>query len=129
MQIAERLSERALGLDVRTTHLHPCPKFLDKRCAVALSSREALLDTLAAAFGLRIDVEDRGVDLHALDGASVSATQRFDELAPRVGIAATAPAPSALDTIVGCRAVAHHAAEGASRQQLFEMIVVAAGRI
>src|SRR5262249_52412437 len=107
----------------------PCAEIVDQGCALLLPSCKPLLDRFAQALGLCVDVEDGAVDRKTLDGALVAAAKRLDELSPTMGIAPSAPAPRALDAVVGRRPVAHDTLERPPDQQLFEMIVVPGGSV
>src|SRR4029077_13909426 len=94
---------------------------------VALPPLEALLDALAEALGLGVDVKDLRVELQTLDGARVAATKSFDQAAPAVCVAPAATAAGVfLDAVVGGRAVAHHAAERAALKELLQVVGVRA---
>jgi hypothetical protein len=58
VEIAKGFSEQRSRLDIGKPQIDPSSKFIDQWCTVALASLKALLDTLAKAFGLGINVED-----------------------------------------------------------------------
>ena len=84
---------------------------------------------LAKPLGFSVDVEDRGIDVEAARRPRIAEAQRFDELAPRVGVAASARAAGALHAVVGRRAVAHHAAQLASSEQVVDVVGVPRRRV
>jgi hypothetical protein len=129
VQVADRLAQRRLGLDLATAPVDPGVKLIDKGSAVAKAPLPALLEGFTEAFGLGVDVEDLGVELEPLDRARIAVANGLDQTASAVRVAATAPAADPLDAVVGGRAVAHHTAEGVPLEELLEVLGVSTRRI
>jgi len=127
MQIAQGATKGGLRLDIPPPQVEPGAQLSHQRRAVATSSLEALLEALAKALGLGIDVEDPPVDLEPLEDTRIARAKRLDEAAPPVCITSTAVTAGFLfDAVVRGRPVAHHAAERAPSEEPLQVLGVRA---
>lgn len=129
MQVPERLSQHAFGLDFAAAPIHPSSQPGDLRSTVALPANETLFDIVAHLLGLGVDMKDRSVDLNALEGARIASAKSFDEFAACVRVATATRTTRSLDTVVGRGGVAHHAAQASPLQPPLQVIVMAAGGV
>jgi hypothetical protein len=92
VEVAQGFAQNALGLHVAPARVQPGAQLGHGRSAVALPPLEALLEALAQALGLGVDVEDPAVELEPRDGACVAHANGFDQAAPALSGADRYPA-------------------------------------
>jgi len=121
VDVPRGLSERTLRLGFAAYRRHPHAELLDDRDARRLPPREALLERLAEPERLGVDVKQPGKQVETGHRSAVAAAKRFDQPAPRVGVAAATLATGALDAVVGRGAVAHDAGERAAAKKIVDV--------
>src|SRR6266545_3908417 len=126
MNVRNRFAQCALGFDVIAARSDPRLELSDHWRALSSSTFEALLERLARALGFGIDVEDCREEFDAGERTRITASQRLDQLAARMRVAATSLAAAALDTVVRGGAVAHHTREFVALEFGLEVVGVTA---